>query len=126
MLYIGAETIANASMTTCLVQKLLRLWLLQRETLEPIEHLLLPKRDIYSMHKQAAPFSVNMSPCRVQNGNTIGRELVIVDMPGERLGRLSVCSQPLITHREWLREWVDYQFQIGADEVFMHVPKVRS
>lgn len=45
-------------------------------------------------------------------------------MSGKRLGKLGVCSQPLITDRAWLRDWVDHQFRIGADEVIMHVPKV--
>lgn len=63
--------------------------------------------------------------CRIQNGDDLGIDLEIIDIPGERLGRLSVCSQPLSTNREWLRDWVDHQFAIGADKVFMHVPKVR-
>lgn len=62
--------------------------------------------------------------CRLKNGNDIGRELEIINMSGKRLGKLAVCSQPLITDRSWLRDWVAHQFQIGADEVYLHVPKV--
>ena len=47
-------------------------------------------------------------------------------MSGKRLGKLGVCTQPLFTERAWLRDWVDYQFQIGADEVLMHWAKVSS
>ena len=64
--------------------------------------------------------------CRIQNGHDLGRELEIIEMSGKRLGRLGVCTQPLFTERVWLRDWVDYQFQIGADEVLMHWAKVSS
>lgn len=45
-------------------------------------------------------------------------------MAGQRIGRLGVCTQPLFTYRPWLRDWVEYQFLIGADEVIMHRPQV--
>ena len=50
----------------------------------------------------------------------------ITEMVGHRVGRLGVCTQPLFTHRAWLKDWVDYQFLIGADEVIMHLPKVSA
>lgn len=45
-------------------------------------------------------------------------------MAGSRKGKLAVCSQSLYGNVEWLKEWVDHQFVIGADEVILHTPTV--
>ena len=45
-------------------------------------------------------------------------------MDGSRKGRLGVCSQSLHSHVDWLQDWVEHQFGIGADEVILHIPKV--
>ena len=47
-------------------------------------------------------------------------------MEGKRRGRLGVCSQSLHANVDWLKDWVDHQFQIGADEIILHAPQVPS
>lgn len=61
---------------------------------------------------------------RLQNGNDAGLEINITLMEGARKGRLGVCSQSLHNDAEWLRDWVDHQFDVGADEVILHTPQV--
>ena len=62
--------------------------------------------------------------CRLKDGQVIGQALAITDMDSRRRGKLGVCSQSLHADVDWLKDWVDHQFAMGANEVIMHAPKV--
>ena len=60
---------------------------------------------------------------KLKNGQIIGQALTITEMEPRRKGKLWVCSQSLHVDVDWLKDWVDHQFAMGADEVILHAPK---
>lgn len=46
-------------------------------------------------------------------------------MDGHHKGKLAVCSQSIYSETEFMKEWVEHQFSIGADEIILHAPQVR-
>ena len=80
------------------------------------------------------PLSPILHPlrCRLNNGSLYGKPLARPTILGPRSdgntgqGTLAVCSQPLHTNREWLRNWVQHYLDLGAEKVIMHAPRVRA
>ena len=77
---------------------------------------------------------------RLADGSVLGKLIAIEPMEryllnhvantwtprGSNSASMAVCSPPLHKYTEWLEEWVQHNFLLGADVIYLHVPSVRT